>query len=192
MPYDIKSKRPEEIHKPEEYFKPSEYESPGMRRTQEELTRRALELLGEKRGRALDIGCGSGFSSLVLQDAGFDVKGIDVAQAMVDKARERGVDAQVASAEKLPFGDSEFNAVVSISAFQWVKDKARAAKEVDRVLKQDGVVVIQFYPESEAEMLRDAKAFSAAGFEGQLAVDNPANPRKRKIFLVLKKKPVKN
>jgi SAM-dependent methyltransferase len=44
---------------------------------------------GLPRGRALDVGCGTGRSLLALQDAGFEAAGIDPSQGMMDLARER-------------------------------------------------------------------------------------------------------
>lgn len=173
--------------KPEEQvgfeFDAAHYESPGMQRTQRELTRRAMELSGLEKGRVLDIGCGTGLSTEVLAER-FDVVGIDPNEAMVAKARAKSLDCRVGSFEKIPFPDASFDAVVSISALQWA-DYARAAKEVARVLKKSGKLVIQFYPGSEVAALGAAQAFSKWGFTGRIAIDEPKNPKKRKFYLVL-------
>ena len=173
-------------HQAEYSFKPSEYESPGMRRTQEELTRRAIELAGITGGRVLDIGCGTGFSTQVLADAGFEVAGIDPSKEMVAAAKARGLGCSEGSFEKIPFKDREFDAVVSVSALQWA-DYRKAAKEVSRVLKYSAKAAIQFYPEDDEDALRAAKAFAREGFRATLAVDNPKNSKKKKTFLVLER-----
>ena len=178
--------RPTPERQPEYSFKPGEYESPGMRRTQEELTRRAIELLGLGKGRVLDIGCGTGFSTQVLADAGFDVAGIDPEPAMVAVAKARGLDCREGSFEKIPFKDREFDAVVSVSALQWA-DYRKAAKEVSRVLGYNAKAAIQFYPENDDDALAAAKAFAREGFKATLAIDNPKNPKKKKTFLVLER-----
>ncbi|PIU81238.1 hypothetical protein COS70_05125, partial [Candidatus Micrarchaeota archaeon CG06_land_8_20_14_3_00_50_6] len=68
-----------------------------------------------------------------------------------------------------------------------VENASKAAQEFWRVLKPNGIVVIQFYPRSEEEAMLAAKAFRAKGFAVRLITDNPQNPRKRKVFLLLKK-----
>jgi SAM-dependent methyltransferase len=41
------------------------------------------------RGRILDLGCGSGWTSLFLARAGFQVVGVDISERMIEIARER-------------------------------------------------------------------------------------------------------
>jgi len=49
----------------------------------------ALAARGIHGGTIVDLGCGSGASSLIFTGAGFDVVGIDVSAAMIDIARSR-------------------------------------------------------------------------------------------------------
>ncbi len=172
--------RPEE--QPGFEFRPGGYGSPGMKRMQERLTLRAIGLLGVRKGRVLDIGCGTGYSTRVLAAQGFDVVGIDPNKKMIENAQ--GVNCAVGSFEKIPFPDKSFDAAVSISALQWA-DTKRAAKEVSRVLKYSARAVMQFYPSSDGEAMHTARAFAREGFEAKLAIDLPGNPKKRKVFLVL-------
>ncbi|MCK4326988.1 MAG: methyltransferase domain-containing protein [Candidatus Diapherotrites archaeon] len=181
----MKKTRPE--HQPGFEFRPGEYESPGMKRMQEQLTLRAIELLGIDSGRVIDIGCGTGYSTQVLADTGFDVVGIDPNQEMVERANERKLACSVGSFEEIPFPDHSFDAAVSISTLQWVEDYRAAAKEVSRVLKYSAKAVFQFYPESEEDAMKTAKAFAREGFKAELAIDNPDNPKKKKVFLVLER-----
>lgn len=180
----MKKVKPEE--QPGFAFKPEEYESPGMKRMQEKLTLRAIELLGIEEGKVLDIGCGSGYSTQVLNDEGFDVRGIDPEEKMITKCKERYLDCQLGTFEKIPFDDHSFDAIVSISALQWA-DYRKAAKEVSRVLKYSAKAVMQFYPENKEEALKTARLFADQGFKTQLAIDNPKNPKKKKIFLLLER-----
>lgn len=177
--------RPED--QPGYEFKPEEYESPGMQRTQEELTLRAIELLEMTTGKVLDIGCGTGYSTAVLHEQGFSVIGIDSSEEMVEKAKELGVDARVADMHSLPFPDESFDAIISISTIQWSQDPKSLAREFQRVLRKGGKVVAQFYPANEKDAIAVAKAFAANGFTGGLQVDNPGSPRKKKFFLVMKR-----
>lgn len=167
-------------------FRAEDYESPGMKRMQEQLTLRAIELLGLTKGKVIDIGCGTGYSTCVLVKKGFDVVGIDPNKNMIEKARERGLDCREGSFEKIPFKDREFDALISVSSLQWANYK-KAAKETNRVMKNASKGVMQFYPDSDEDALRAAKAFAKEGFKAQLVIDNPNNPKKKKVFLVIKK-----
>ena len=52
-------------------------------------------------------------------------------------------------------------------------------------LKDKGKLVIQFYPKSQEELMKTARTFKREGFQGQVIVDNPKNPKKRVIYLVM-------
>lgn len=52
-----------------------------------------LAARGVRNGTIVDLGCGSGASSLIFTGAGFDVVGVDVSASMVDIARRRNPDA---------------------------------------------------------------------------------------------------
>ena len=53
-----------------------------------EMERRALQLC---KGKVLDVGCGAGSHSLLLQQMGLDVTSIDISAKAVEVARHRGV-----------------------------------------------------------------------------------------------------
>lgn len=95
----------------------------------------------------LDVGCGTGRLAMALQEAsGARVVGVDPAPAMVAGAREkslgRGPLFAVAAAEHLPFADSCFDAAVSaVSAHHW-KDPAGGFRELGRVLRPGGRIVV--------------------------------------------------
>src|SRR3989338_10914348 len=124
----VKNLRPEDVYKePSEFYNAQEAKrfagSSSMRLQQEKLTRRAVELSGVETGRVLDAGCGAGFSTAWLKQAGFDVVGIDVAPEMVKHAREKGLRVTLADVRKLRFEKHVFDLVISISAFQWLLNK---------------------------------------------------------------------
>ena len=96
----------------------------------------------------LDIGCGAGVDSIIAATmVGPDGKvvGMDLIPEMLERAKEdlrttslENVTFQEGSAEDLPFPKDSFDVVVSNGVFNLVPDKARALKEVIRVLKPDG------------------------------------------------------
>jgi SAM-dependent methyltransferase len=94
--------------------------------------------------RLLDVGCGGG---LLLRDAranGASATGIDHSEEMVDLARERAPDAEVAlaSAEHLPFPDGSFTAVAMSVVFFSLPRPLAALHEARRVLKPAGRIAI--------------------------------------------------
>ncbi len=96
----------------------------------------------------LDVGCGIGGSSRILaRDYGFQVTGITISPQQVKRATEltpAGVTAQFAvdDAMALSFPDGSFDVVWSIEAGPHMPDKAIFAKELLRVVKPGGRLVV--------------------------------------------------
>jgi len=96
----------------------------------------------------LDIGCGAGVDSIIaaiMVGPDGKVVGMDLIPEMLERARENlrktsleNVTFREGSAEDLPFPEATFDVVISNGVFNLVPDKARALKEVIRVLKPDG------------------------------------------------------
>lgn len=199
----VKGERPEETFRDvAEYYAPKEvrkyHESSAIKRIQARMAERALELASfEKGSKLLDAGCGTGISMQTAINKGFKVKGIDPVKEMVEIAKEKGLDAIQGSMEKLLFGENSFDGIISISSLQWpiagktlpeiTKTVHEIGLEFYRVLKAKGKAAIQFYPASEQVLEAVLKGFMKAGFECKPITDNPDNPRKRKIYLLLEK-----
>ncbi|MEO1431155.1 MAG: methyltransferase domain-containing protein [Cyanobacteria bacterium J06632_19] len=96
----------------------------------------------------LDVGCGIGGSSRILaQDYGFAVTGITISPQQVKRATELTppeLNAQFAidDAMALSFPDASFDVVWSIEAGPHIPDKAVFARELMRVLKPGGILVV--------------------------------------------------
>jgi|SRR5579862_266933 len=106
-----------------------------------------LELVGEVAGqRVLDAGCGPGIYSEELLARGADVVAMDSSAAMVELALKHvGARAQVVHAdlnESLPFADSEFDLVVCALVIHHVDDRNECFRELFRVLRPGGHVVL--------------------------------------------------
>lgn len=119
------------------------------------LQRMALKpiLAATKNTRVLDVGCGVGrWSSRLLQlDA--NVIGIDIAENMVREAKRRQrasnneakAEFAIATAQNLPFKDSIFDYVLSVTVLQHIVDDGEAKKsalEMVRVIKPGGKIIL--------------------------------------------------
>ncbi|MFH1106867.1 MAG: class I SAM-dependent methyltransferase [Candidatus Micrarchaeota archaeon] len=193
MGWKVRHRRPEDDARPEEFYSrpgAAVYEKNAMRKIQERILLRALQLVEIPEGaRVLDAGCGTGFGMQLLGRLGYSVSGFDVSPDMVAIAKRKKLDAVVGDLRKIPFPGSSFDAVVSVSALQWVsvRQAGRVASEFVRVLRAGGCAVVQFYPASEEEALGYAKAFRARGFSVRMQTDSYSNARKRKVYLLLVK-----
>lgn len=100
------------------------------------------------RDRVLDVGCGTGATTLALCTADRRCVGIDTSPdavaAATAAATAAGVETafSVAPAEALPFDDRTFDAVLLASVLQHVDDPHRALAEAWRVLAPHGTLVV--------------------------------------------------
>jgi ubiquinone/menaquinone biosynthesis C-methylase UbiE len=97
----------------------------------------------------LDLGCGAGHASFTAAGVVAQVTAYDLSAQMLEvvakTAREKGlnnIDTQQGYAEALPFADASFEVVISrYSAHHW-HDVGQALREVKRVLKPGGTLII--------------------------------------------------
>jgi SAM-dependent methyltransferase len=86
--------------------------------------------------RVLDVGSGTG--DLAALVAAPEVVCVDLSPAAVEAARSRGLDAQVADVQALPFADGEFDVVLGNWMLYHVPDLDRGLAEIARVLRPGG------------------------------------------------------
>jgi MPBQ/MSBQ methyltransferase len=104
----------------------------------------------------LDVGCGIGGSSRILaRDYGFAVTGITISPQQVKRAQKltpEDLNARflVDDAMALSFPDASFDVVWSIEAGPHMPDKAVFAKELIRVLKPGGILVVADWNQRDA------------------------------------------
>jgi arsenite methyltransferase len=100
----------------------------------------------------LDIGCGAGVDTLIaaiMAGPTGKVVGIDIVPEMLGRAEAnlamtdlQNVTFRMVSGEDLPFADAEFDAVISNGVINLIPDKATLLKEVIRVLKPGGRLML--------------------------------------------------
>lgn len=108
-----------------------------------ELEIKAIKkVIGKKKiKRSLEIGCGSGrfTKALGITDAVEPSKKL----ARYIK-RNLGIRTKVAYAEKLPYSSNSFDMILLAFVYEFLKDQESALKEIFRVLKEKGVMIIAF------------------------------------------------
>ena len=91
-------------------------------------------------GRILEIGCGEGILLARLQAR--EKLAVDISAKALQLARSRsGAECAAALAERLPFADSEFDAVFSVGVMEHFLDENAACAEIRRVLKPRGAYI---------------------------------------------------
>jgi 18S rRNA (guanine1575-N7)-methyltransferase len=200
--FEVKRKRPEEKYNtPLDYFKGdrlTQYaKSKSMMHIQERITIRALEILElENASLILDMGCGPGFTSVYLNEIGHHVIALDIIPEFLNFYDIRELNPVIADMCNIPFKPNSCDAIISISALQWVyRDINNAnmrinlinlAKSISHILKPNSKAVFQFYPKSDKILKEVGKIITNnTNLEGNFIIDNPTNLKKREIFLLL-------
>src|SRR5262249_28540070 len=110
--------------------------------------------------RLLDVGCGSGQLALIAAREGFPTTGVDIAENLIERARERAVAErlnarfEVGDAEALPFQDASFDVVVSVIGAMFAPRPELVARELLRVCAPGGTIAMANW--------------TASGFVGQM------------------------
>ena len=114
-----------------------------------------VEACGVRRGdRVLDVAAGSGNASIPAALAGAEVVASDLTPELLEKGRrlaeEQGLDIEwrQADAEALPFGDGEFDTVLSCVGVMFAPHHQASADELVRVCRPGGTIgLLSWTPE---------------------------------------------
>ena len=94
----------------------------------------------------LDVGCGNGVIARSLGEQGFKVKGIDVSEKTIEKARSLNklpnVKFEVISAEKLSANGHIYHAVICSEVLEHLNDPGKLLKVLHQLLHRDGILIV--------------------------------------------------
>jgi SAM-dependent methyltransferase len=136
------------------------------------LTRRLVDPLLDAAdvgpgSRVLDLATGPGYAAARATERSASVVGVDIAPAMVQRARQRhpDIDFRQADAEALPFEDGSFDTVVSNFVVPHLGRPERAVSELVRVLEDGGKLALTTWDLPERMRLLGVflDAFTEAG-----------------------------
>jgi len=134
---------------PEEYRVMAELEGvqwwyAGMRRIARALLEPLLPEAGSRSRRILDAGCGTGWNLQALSVFG-ETHGVDLSPLAVAATKRRGGRVSLGNLLSLPYGSASFDVVTSFDVIYhaWVVDDVQAVRELARVLKPGGVLLLK-------------------------------------------------
>ena len=98
--------------------------------------------LNEPLPRAIDVGCGTGLSTVALKEIAHEVIGVDASIEMLALAeRDSHIEYLVANGERLPFRGDAFDLMTLSQAFHWM-DREKFLEEAGRVLRASGWLIV--------------------------------------------------
>ncbi len=142
------------------------YDAMGHGEVDDAFVQRVIEL-GANAGHFLDVGTGPAQIPILLAQRcpHIHITAIDLSKEMLKIAKRHVADAdltdritlELVDAKTLPYPDNTFDGLISNSIVHHIHDSLRALKEMGRVVKSEGVVLIRdlIRPETPA----DAQAF---------------------------------
>ena len=102
--------------------------------------------------RVLDVACGTGVVAVTAARHGCRVTGLDLTPELLERARENAaiagvtIDFHEGDVEALPFGDAQFDAVLSQFGHMFAPRPEVAVAEMLRVLKPGGTLAFSTWP----------------------------------------------
>ena len=106
-----------------------------------------LSLLRPEKGElVLDAGCGTGLFSCDILKAQAQVVGLELSLPMLLRARQKAMESAFKGVQgnmlQLPFVDNCFDRTISVTAIEFIKNAKGAVKELFRVTRRGGAVVV--------------------------------------------------
>src|SRR5438045_6665047 len=92
--------------------------------------------------RILDVGCGRGFVAQRVQRLARHTTGIDLNAEAVGNAVTYGL--RIMDAQRLVFPDEAFDKIYSFHAIEHIPDLRAVLREMDRVLRPGGTVLLVY------------------------------------------------
>lgn len=117
-----------------------------------------VELMRELEGKVLEVGVGTG-KNIEFYPNGMDITGIDFSQGMLKKAKQRAeklgrkVELLQMDAESMDFEDNTFDTVFTTCVFCSVPDPILGLREIRRVCKESGKIIMIEHVRSEKKLL---------------------------------------
>lgn len=103
---------------------------------------RFMEKHLSKQDRVIDIGCGSGYGTYKLQQAGFQATGIDLSDKMIQLAKEQFTDKDITyfqcNMKELAEREERYDGALTVNVLEWVDEPAAALRNLHDILVDGG------------------------------------------------------
>ena len=142
-----------------------------------------IKLVRKKRKRILEVCCGAGHASFVISKyinpdelicVDGEFKSLYLAKKYFSNAEFINIDANY----QLPFKDDIFSSVLMMDAFHYVDARALLAKEFERVLNQEGMLLLLHLHNALVENIAAGKPLSPSTWWGLFDLTVKALPEK--------------
>lgn len=116
------------------------------------------EIINELQGKVLEVGVGTG-KNLEIYPENLDITGIDFSDKMLEKAKKKlmklnkNVTLSLMDAQAMDFNDNTFDTIFTTCVFCSVPDPVMGLKEIRRVCKPDGKIILLEHVRSEKKVL---------------------------------------
>ena len=110
--------------------------------------RRRVEVLSGRLSlgaRVLDVGCAAGFFLEVMDNAGFDVWGIEISAVIADEARRRVGEERIhrGTLGDAPYRPQSFDLIAFWDVIEHLPDPVGSLRAARRLLREDGLLLIE-------------------------------------------------
>ena len=98
----------------------------------------------KQRLKILDVGCGSGEFLYKMKKCGLDAYGVEPSKEGTDAAKKMGLNVRCGFLENQKFPSDYFDVITLNHVFEHVSDPLKTLKELGRILKKDGKLIMAF------------------------------------------------
>lgn len=102
-------------------------------------------------GRLLDMGCGLGLFLKLWDPQKWELSGMDISKKAVEYAKSEGLNVREDSLEKASFSNDYFDVITMFYVLEHLPNPLKVLKEVRRILKKDGLLVVRVPQSISAE-----------------------------------------
>jgi tRNA (uracil-5-)-methyltransferase TRM9 len=122
-----------------------------------------INFIGSKKGKILDLGCGSGRNFVKMDGV---IYGVDFSENMLkyakSLAKERDIKVKLTKSrvENLPFKDNFFDAAIFVATLHCIpkeKERKKALQELYRVLKKEKEAIITVWDKNQEKFKNSEK-----------------------------------
>jgi len=97
----------------------------------------------KEKGKALDIGCGSGAYLLLLKKIGWDVAGVDINDNTSQEIKEAKIPVLTGKLQELKLEGNSFDLITLWHVLEHLHSPLETLQEIHRLLKDNGILLIE-------------------------------------------------